>query len=178
MIIRPYGGFMKASDVLIPSRRVLLDDMGQKWGDLVLLGFLADGIREMFAVRPDFLLGSDGVMGGNDINDVGDVSQVRVHGGKLEVWDTVLEAWIGVSMQDGALVSMSAAADGDVPVWTADDVLVSWDTDIGVGEVSLRFALQEYVVGNALMSYAMDNNDLAAAQHHVDKFYSKLGVRF
>ncbi len=170
---------MQAKDVLIPARReTLLDDFGQKWPDLILMGFLADGIRDLFSIRPDLLLAEDGTLGSNDLYDPnGDTPYVRIRLGRMEIWDTVLEQWIAVEMRDGALASLDQSAVDDGPSWAVDDVLVSMEADIGVSDSNLRFPLQEYVVFRALNVYAETVEEKAKAESHETAFHRKLGIR-
>ena len=110
---------MLAKDVLIPARsEELLDDFGVKWPDLFLLAFLADGIREMFALRPDLLLTPDGSMGANDFYaPTAGAARVRIANGRLQLWDSVLLQWIAVEFQDGALAALDPSEGESVPAW-------------------------------------------------------------
>jgi hypothetical protein len=124
---------MQAKDVLIPARREeLLDDFGVKWPDLFLMAFLADGIREMYALRSDLLLASDGSMGSSDpyVPDDNN-SHVRIVNGRLQIKDTVSDEWISVEFQDGALALIRPAVDPEVAAATvrmSDGHLQLWDT--------------------------------------------------
>ena len=170
---------MLAKDVLIPARREeLLDDFGVKWPDLFLMAFLADGIREMFALRPDLLLTSDGSMGANDFYEpTAGAARVRIANGRLQLWDSVLLQWIAVEFQDGALAALDPSEGESVPAWDDEDDLVSMEADIGVSDSNLRFPLQVYVVYRALNVFARTVEETNKAETHLAAFARGLGVR-
>jgi hypothetical protein len=170
---------MQAKDVLIPARREeLLDDFGAKWPDLLLMSFLADGIREMYALRADLLLGIDGTMGSNELYQfTGDAAQVRIANGRLEIWDTVLLQWIAVEFQDGTLAILDQSEIEGEPAWNPEDLLISMEADIGVSDSQLRFPLQEYVVYRALNVFAETVEETNKAETHLTAFERGLGVR-
>lgn len=166
---------MQANEILIPARRELQDDYGTKHPDLVMFGYLADGIAEMLRVRPDLLLALDGTLGNEVLASGSSGTLVRLRYGRLEVWDEALEQWLAVKFEHGAMIPMSVAG-GDVaaPV-DPDGVELSWDTEIGIDDLALVAPLVDYVVYKGLKAAGGIEN-MNAALPRYESFRARLGV--
>ena len=170
---------MQAKDVIIPARRELQDDQMARFADLVLFGFLADGIAELLRVRPDLMLAADGSFGdgGGFAGGASGGGYVRIRSGRLEVWDGGLERFVAVSFQHGALVPM-VADDADAGAFTADSgVTLTLDTEIPIDDRSLVMPLVDYVVYRGKKQYAASADEMTAAAMYYQQFLGKLGVR-
>jgi hypothetical protein len=171
---------MQARDVIIPARRELQDDQKARFADMVLFGFLADGIADLLRVRPDLMLAEDGSFGdgGGFAGGSSGAGFVRIRNGRLEVWDDGLHAFVAVSFRNGALVPMisddPAPADDFV---SADGLALSLDTEIPIDDRSLITALVDYVVYRGKKQYAASADEMKAAAMTYASFLAKLGVR-
>lgn len=169
---------MQAKDVIIPARRDLQDDQGARFSDMVLFGFLADGIAQMLRERPDLLLAIDGTFSDGDgfAGGAATGGYVRIRNGRLEVWDDGLQTFIAVSFQNGALIPLvnSNPVDPDA-FMSADGITLSLSTEIPIDDPALIAPLVDYVVYRGKRQYAQNGDDQNTALTYYNSFVAKLG---
>jgi hypothetical protein len=166
---------MQANTILIPARKELQDEFGGKWPDPTLFGYIADGLAEMLSLRPDLLLSTGGdIQPGSMGSSVAD-SFVRIRRGRLEIWDSGLERWVAIMLENGAMVPMLPDENGTTAL-SPDGVTLDGETEIAINDASMVAPLVQYVVYRAKMQFAEGAEAQNAAAAHYQAYRARLGV--